>query len=123
MLESHVLSLLAAVDGWINMARTLPKLNNKLSPHAPDLLALGLLVRERRAQGGLRIDVAANLIGVSKSVLSRLENGKPVGVDKLFKVLDGLGLNLMLFDHLGSRAVLLSHPTFVKPDDLPGQRQ
>lgn len=104
------------------MARTLPKLHKNLSPHAPDLRALGRLVRERRAQGGLRIDVAASLIGVPKNVLSRLENGKPVGADKLFKVLDGLGLNLMLFDHLGSRAVLRSHPTFVNLDDLPGQR-
>ena len=41
-------------------------------------------------------------------------------VDKLFKVLDGLGLNLMLFDHLAWSAVLRSHPAFVELDDLPG---
>ncbi|WP_373558630.1 MULTISPECIES: hypothetical protein [Burkholderia] len=29
-------------------------------------------------------------------MLSRLENGRAVGLDKLFKVLDGLGLNLLV---------------------------
>ncbi|MCA8020044.1 helix-turn-helix domain-containing protein [Burkholderia metallica] len=65
-------------------------------PLAPDLPALGALVRNRRAQNRMRIDDAADMLGVSKDVLSRLENGRSVSVDKLFKVLDGLGLNVLV---------------------------
>ncbi len=57
---------------------------------------MGALVRNRRAQNQMRIDDAADMLGVSKDVLSRLENGRAVSVDKLFKVLDGLGLNLLV---------------------------
>jgi transcriptional regulator with XRE-family HTH domain len=42
----------------------------------------------------LRIDDAASYCGVSQDLLSRLENGKPVGSNKLMKVLAGLGLSL-----------------------------
>jgi transcriptional regulator with XRE-family HTH domain len=78
------------------MARTLPRILPNLDPHATDRAALGLLIRNRRAQSGLRIDDAADQLGVSKDVLSKLENGRAVGLDKLFKVLDGLGLNLFV---------------------------
>lgn len=101
------------------MARTLPRLAGNLSPAATDLIALGRLVRERRVQGGLRIDDAADMLGVSKSVLSRLENGHPVSIDKAFKVLNGLGLTLLLFDHLGASTVLKAHPIFLANDELP----
>ena len=57
---------------------------------------IGHAVRVRRTESGLRIDDAAALCGVSVGLLSRLENGKPVGLDKLLKVLDGLGLSLLL---------------------------
>ncbi|VWD01588.1 XRE family transcriptional regulator [Burkholderia lata] len=57
---------------------------------------MGALVRNRRAQNQMRIDDAADMLGVSKDVLSRLENGRAVSLDKLFKVLDGLGLNLLV---------------------------
>lgn len=57
---------------------------------------LGKLVRNRRAQAQMRIDDAAALSGVSSDVLSRLENGKPVTVDKLMLVLDGLGLRMLV---------------------------
>jgi transcriptional regulator with XRE-family HTH domain len=77
------------------MARVLPK-PVELTPGAPDLAALGRLVRNRRAQAALRIDDAADQVGVSKDVLSRLENGRPIGVDKLFLILDGLGLTLLV---------------------------
>lgn len=36
------------------------------------------------------------MLGVSKDVLSRLENGRPVGFDKVFQILNGLGLNLLV---------------------------
>lgn len=53
-------------------------------------------MRNRRAQTQMRIDDAADMLGVSKDVLSRLENGRAVSLDKLFKVLDGFGLNLLV---------------------------
>lgn len=77
------------------MARILPQ-PVKLAPSAPTLAALGLLVRNRRAQSALRIDDAADQLGVSKDVLSRLENGRPIGLDKLFLILDGFGLSLLV---------------------------
>jgi len=78
------------------MARTLPQPISVPDPLALDLAALGALVRNRRAQSQMRIDDAADMLGVSKDVLSRLENGRAVSLDKLFKVLDGLGLNLLV---------------------------
>ncbi|HGL5383268.1 helix-turn-helix transcriptional regulator [Burkholderia orbicola] len=78
------------------MARTLPRPIATPDPLALDLAALGALVRNRRAQIQMRIDDAADMLGVSKDVLSRLENGRAVGLDKLFKILDGLGLNLLV---------------------------
>ncbi|MBN3772841.1 MULTISPECIES: helix-turn-helix transcriptional regulator [Burkholderia] len=78
------------------MARTLPRPIASPDPLAQDLAALGALVRNRRAQNQMRIDDAADMLGVSKDVLSRLENGRAVSLDKLFKVLDGLGLNLLV---------------------------
>lgn len=77
------------------MARALPEFIPDVSPTVPTLAHLGKLVRNRRAQAKLRIDDAAALSGVSSDVLSRLENGKPVTVDKLMLVLEGLGLRLL----------------------------
>ncbi|RQS09199.1 helix-turn-helix domain-containing protein [Burkholderia sp. Bp8998] len=78
------------------MARTLPQPIAVPDPLALDIAALGALVRNQRAQNQMRIDDAADMLGVSKDVLSRLENGRAVNLDKLFKVLDGLGLNLLV---------------------------
>jgi len=78
------------------MARTLPRPVDAPDPLARDMAALGALVRNRRAQSVLRIDDAADMVGVSKDVLSRLENGRAVSLDKLFKVLDGFGLSMLI---------------------------
>jgi transcriptional regulator with XRE-family HTH domain len=78
------------------MARTLPRPEANLSPLASDLQALGRIVRNQRAHSALRIDDAADLIGVTHNVLSKVENGQSVGADKLFKVLAGLGLKLLV---------------------------
>ncbi|MBN3725750.1 helix-turn-helix domain-containing protein [Burkholderia sp. Ac-20379] len=75
------------------MARHLPK-PVVTSPLAADLIALGNVVRNRRREQSMRIDDAAALLGVSTAMLSRMENGIPVGSDRMFRVLDGLGLNL-----------------------------
>ncbi|MDE1179267.1 helix-turn-helix domain-containing protein [Paraburkholderia sp.] len=78
------------------MARRLPSPDADLQPLAADMAALGLLVRNRRAHSQLRIDDAAAQVGVSTDVLSRLENGRAVSLDKVFKVLDGFGLTLLV---------------------------
>jgi transcriptional regulator with XRE-family HTH domain len=57
---------------------------------------LGRIVRNQRAQAKLRIDDAAALSFVSSDLLSRLENARPVTTDKLLKVLDGLGLRMLV---------------------------
>ena len=79
------------------MARTLTKPLEQ-SPLALDLQALGQLIRNRRAHSLLRIDDAAALLGVSKDTLSRLENGRAVGTDKMMAVLQGLGLAIIITD-------------------------
>jgi transcriptional regulator with XRE-family HTH domain len=60
---------------------------------------LGRCIREKRKASGLRIDDAAALCGVSVDLLSRLENGKSgVATDRVLKVLDGLGLAILVRD-------------------------
>ncbi|WP_063771809.1 transcriptional regulator [Burkholderia sp. 9120] len=61
-----------------------------------DLDTLGELVRNRRLSLALRIDDAAHACGVAVNVLSRLENGNSVGVDRLLLVLSGLGLGMLI---------------------------
>jgi transcriptional regulator with XRE-family HTH domain len=88
------------------MPRTLPRPIENPSPIAGDMAALGRLVRNRRAQSAMRIDDAADMLGVSKDVLSKLENGRSVGLDKVFTILNGLGLNLFVFERKDTHAVL-----------------
>jgi len=62
-----------------------------------DSSKLGPLVRQRRRGQHLRIDDAAQLIGVSQDLMSRLENGQgTVRLDKALAVLDALGLALVV---------------------------
>ncbi|RQS09143.1 helix-turn-helix domain-containing protein [Burkholderia sp. Bp8998] len=78
------------------MARTLSAPGPRPGPQIQDLKALGELVRSRRLELSLRIDDAAHACGVASNVFSRLENGGPVGVDRLLRVLSGLGLTLLV---------------------------
>jgi transcriptional regulator with XRE-family HTH domain len=78
------------------MARSLSPHDPNTIPLARDMAALGALVRNRRLEQAMRIDDAADLLGVSASVLSRLENGHPVGSDRLFRVLEGFGLIMLV---------------------------
>jgi transcriptional regulator with XRE-family HTH domain len=78
------------------MARTVTRPIASADPLAQDMAALGALVRNRRAHSGLGIVDAADQLGVSKSALSRLENGQPVNLGTVFKVLAGLGLSMLL---------------------------
>ena len=71
------------------------------------LSALGQAVRARRLASALRIDDAAALCGVSVDLLSRLENGRSgVTSDRLLRVLDGLGLSLIVLDKASVPAIL-----------------
>jgi len=78
------------------MARKLSTPGPTRGPQVRDLAALGQLVRNRRLALALRIDDAARACGVAANVLSRLENGSPIGVDRLLRVLSGLGLSLLV---------------------------
>ena len=79
--------------------RRLSKPKPPESPCITSLSSLGQAVRARRLASGLRIDDAAALCGVSVDLLSRLENGHSgVASDRLLRVLDGLGLSLLVLD-------------------------
>jgi transcriptional regulator with XRE-family HTH domain len=78
------------------MARSIPSPGPRPSPWVKDLTTLGQLVRHRRHELALRIDDAAHACGVAPNVLSRLENGRPIGVDRLLLVLSGLGLAMLV---------------------------
>ena len=68
---------------------------------------LGRLVRAQRRASGLRIDDAAALCGVSVDLLSRLENGHSgVSSERLLKVLDGLGLAMLILDKTTAAKIL-----------------
>ncbi|CAN7723637.1 helix-turn-helix domain-containing protein [Variovorax sp. LjRoot175] len=98
------------------MTRKLPIPDETVSPVVRNLADLGRLVRNQRAHARLRIDDAASLSLVSPDMLSRLENGKPVTVDKLMLVLEGLGLRILVvparaLPHVESALRSSSHTT------------
>lgn len=89
------------------MPHPLPKPTLPTTSQVADAGALGRAVRAQRLTAGLRIDDAAALCGVSVTVLSRLENAASGVTSKsLFKVLDGLGLTLLIFDKVEIAQVL-----------------
>ncbi len=58
---------------------------------------MGQWIRARRIAAGIRIDDAAALCNVSVQLLSDLENSnRSVGIDKVFTVLNRLGLDLIV---------------------------
>ena len=79
------------------MARTIVPLPFPASPLVSNQAELGHFIRSQRTSLGLRIDDAAALCGVSVQLLSDLETSKrPVGLDKVFQVLQKLGLSLLI---------------------------
>ncbi|QPI51414.1 helix-turn-helix domain-containing protein [Massilia antarctica] len=78
------------------MARTLSVPGTPVGPRMSSLADLGDLVRNRRLELRLRIDDAAHACGVAANVFSRLENGGPIGADRLLLVLAGLGLTMLV---------------------------
>ncbi|MFT3814794.1 MAG: helix-turn-helix transcriptional regulator [Acidovorax sp.] len=95
------------------MARRLPPTHPASSPQVESLEGLGIAVRNARAQARMRIDDAAAFCGVSADVLSRLENGKSITTDRLLKVLEGLGLEVLV----------VSREQALKLKDLPQQQE
>ncbi|AJX17220.1 HAD domain-containing protein [Burkholderia ubonensis] len=72
-----------------------PELNTP-NPLAINLQTLGQLVRDRRIALGLNLVDVAGYLGISVGVLVRLESGKPVRTESLFKVLTDLGLAMLV---------------------------
>lgn len=61
-----------------------------LTPHS-----LGALIKARRKEAALTLDVAAMLCGVTKKTFIRVEKGEDVYISTVFKILDGLGISLL----------------------------
>ena len=81
------------------MQKSSPLPRPTADPSVTSLAALGLIVRAQRRASGLRIDDAAALCGVSVDLFSRLENGRSgISTDRLMKVLDALGLAMVVID-------------------------
>ncbi|MFM0152887.1 HAD domain-containing protein [Paraburkholderia sediminicola] len=53
-------------------------------------------MKDTRLRCTLNVRDAADSIGVSSGVLTRIENGKSVGTERLFKVLTGFGLAMLV---------------------------
>ncbi|QKE40753.1 MAG: helix-turn-helix domain-containing protein [Ferrovum myxofaciens] len=80
------------------------------TPEVKTLGDLGRHVRHRRTKSGLRIDDAAALCGVASGSMSKLENGQVgMSTDKLLRILDGLGLVLMVVPREDVGELLASH--------------
>jgi len=65
-------------------------------PLAFNLQALGTLVKDTRLRCELNVHDAADSVGVSSGVLTRIENGDAVGTERLLKVLTGFGLAMLV---------------------------
>lgn len=111
------------------MARSLETPGSRLGPQVLDLDTLGELVRNRRLALALRIDDAAHACGVAANVLSRLENGNSVGVDRLLLVLSGLGLGMLITGkeeavrYMSEQSGGDTSPTSVGPGNDKGHKQ
>jgi transcriptional regulator with XRE-family HTH domain len=77
------------------VARTITALPTPSKTEIMNPIDIAGFVRARRTQAKLRIDDAAQLCGVSVETLSKIETAKSgVNVESLFKVLNGLGIQL-----------------------------
>lgn len=83
-----------------------------LSPLAADLRALGRLIRERRLECDLAQLDAAEYSDVDLAELSRIEDGQPASTDALFKMLRGLGLEMLIMqrEKAGNALFAAGHP-------------
>lgn len=82
-----------------------PELNTP-NPLAINLQTLGQLVRDQRIALGLNLVDVAGYLGISVGVLARLESGKPVRTESLFKVLTDLGLAMLVLPKASASVAL-----------------
>ncbi|MFM0132755.1 HAD domain-containing protein [Paraburkholderia sediminicola] len=80
--------------------------NNGAIPLAFNLKELGRLVKDTRLRCTLNVRDAADSIGVSSGVLTRIENGDAVGTERLLKVLTGFGLTILVMPKRDADVVL-----------------
>ena len=81
--------------------------------------AIGKIVRASRKAQGIRQDDAAGSIGVSENFLGKVERGsESVQWGKLFQVLEGLGIRVMV-DVPESVAAYLNDPANHKDKGKP----
>ena len=81
--------------------------------------AIGKIVRASRKAQGIRQDDAAGSIGVSENFLGKIEHGgETVQWGKLFQVLEGLGIRVMV-DVPESVAAYLNDPANHKDKGKP----
>lgn len=78
------------------MSATSSQPDTNENPLAINLQMLGRLLRNKRISCELNVLDAADSIGVSTGVLVHIENGKSVGTERLFKVLTGFGLAMLV---------------------------
>lgn len=76
------------------LARSAP--NSKSSPLAADLQSLGRIIRDCRVQCALDLIDAADYIGVDVAELSQIEDGISASTEALFRVLIGLGREMLI---------------------------
>ncbi|MFL9886174.1 HAD domain-containing protein [Paraburkholderia agricolaris] len=100
------------------MFPTSSKTNVSPNSLAIDLQTLGQLVRDARVRCELNIRDAADGIGVSPRVLSRIESGESVGTERLFKVLKDFGLAMLVMQKGDADVVLEALGHTVNWDDV-----
>ena len=83
-----------------------PPYQSDQRPIAYELKTLGELIRNRRLLLGLSLVDASARAGISTSVLSRLECGKSIGTDSLFRVFYDFGLATWILPKDGDSVAL-----------------
>lgn len=77
-------------------------------PLAADLRALGHLIRERRLECDLELLDAAEYSDVEVAELSRIEDGQPASTVSLYKMLRGLGLEMLIMQREDAGRALIA---------------
>jgi transcriptional regulator with XRE-family HTH domain len=70
--------------------------NSTLSPLATDLRTLGQLVGQKRLRCELSVEDAADLLDIAPAELNCLERGESIGTEPLLRILNGLGLTMLV---------------------------
>lgn len=104
------------------MPQSLFQSGSNACPLASDLLTLGKLVRGRRIACELTLLDTADCLNVSVDVVSHIEDGRPVDTGSLFKVLRGLGLELLVVSASDAIGALSALGHIYRPDRMTIRR-